>query len=151
MNMKLYKLLLIIALAIMFVSCAGNQEVTTTEQAQTEEKAGEVDLVPAYEPEGEGEMKPIDLPPITEKVLENGLKLIAIEHHELPVVSINLMIESGAALDPEGLAGTASFTADMLTKGTETRTATDIASEIDFIGGNLRSWADWHQIGRAHV
>lgn len=105
--------------------------------------SGDRDKVPAYKPTAGAELAPVKLPPIKERVLENGLKLIAIEHNELPVVAFSLMVKTGAANEPMGLAGLASFTADLLTKGTKSRSATDIASEIDFIGGSLDASAEW--------
>ena len=79
----------------------------------------------------------IELPPIKKINLDNGLNLIVIEHHELPVVAFHLILKSGSACDPADKAGLANLTAGLLRKGTETRTATQIAEEIDFVGGSL--------------
>jgi zinc protease len=79
----------------------------------------------------------ITMPPITEKELSNGLEIILIENHELPIVNINMVIAAGSMRDPDGKEGLASFTAKMLKRGTESRSATDIADEIDFVGGDL--------------
>jgi zinc protease len=79
----------------------------------------------------------IKLPPIQRTTLDNGLKLIVIEHHELPVVAFHVVLNSGSALDPPPKAGLADLTAGLLRKGTTTRSATQIAQEIDFVGGGL--------------
>lgn len=79
----------------------------------------------------------IKLPPIKKTTLDNGLKLIVIEHHELPVVAFRLVLRSGSACDPAGKAGLADLTAGLLRKGTKSRTATQISEEIDFVGGSL--------------
>ncbi|KPK99623.1 MAG: hypothetical protein AMJ91_07100 [candidate division Zixibacteria bacterium SM23_73_3] len=79
----------------------------------------------------------IKLPPIKKTTLDNGLKLIVIEHHELPVVAFRLILKSGSTCDPQGKAGLANLTAGLLRKGTKTRSATQIAEEIDFVGGSV--------------
>ncbi len=78
----------------------------------------------------------IKLPPIKKTTLDNGLKVIIIEHRELPVVAFRLVLKSGSACDPSGKAGLANLTAGLLRKGTKTRSATQIAEEIDFVGGS---------------
>jgi zinc protease len=84
----------------------------------------------------------IKLPPIKKTMLDNGLKVIVIEQHELPVVAFRLILKSGSACDPAGKAGLADLTAGLLRKGTKTRTATQVAEEIDFVGGSLNAGAD---------
>jgi zinc protease len=84
----------------------------------------------------------VKLPPITEDTLENGLVVVAIENHELPTVTMRLVIRSGSAFDPPARAGLANFTADILRTGTKTRSATQISEEIDFVGGSLGASAD---------
>jgi len=84
----------------------------------------------------------VKLPPITEDTLANGLVVVAIENHELPTLTMSMIIRSGSACDPTGKDGLANFTADMLRKGTRTRPATRISEEIDFVGGSLGASAD---------
>jgi zinc protease len=84
----------------------------------------------------------IKLPPMRSKTLSNGLEILIIEHHELPVVAFRLILKTGTAYDPKGQAGLANLTADLLRKGTDTHTATEIAETIDFVGGSLGAGAD---------
>ncbi len=84
----------------------------------------------------------IALPPMSEKVLDNGLKIVVVENHEQPVVSMRLLLKSGTAADGKGKAGLANMTAGLLRKGTATRDATKISEEIDFVGGYLGAGAD---------
>jgi zinc protease len=84
----------------------------------------------------------IKLPPINKTTLDNGLKVIVIEHHELPVVAFRLVLKSGSACDPAGKAGLANLTAGLLPKGTKTKDATQIAEAIDFVGGSLDAGSD---------
>lgn len=84
----------------------------------------------------------IKLPPIADKNLDNGLEVVVIENHELPVVYLNLVVSAGSLYDPAGKEGLSNFTSNMLTKGTKTRTAVEIADQIDFVGGSLDGSAD---------
>ena len=83
-----------------------------------------------------------DLPHPVESTLPNGLRLVVVERHDLPLVTATLVAAGGAALDPVHRAGTASLTATLLTKGTTTRSATDIAQAIAALGGSIASDAD---------
>ncbi len=76
-------------------------------------------------------------PKIQRATLSNGLELYLVEDHRLPLISTNLMIKSGWAADPVGKPATASLTAELLDEGTKTRTALQIADEIDKLGIQL--------------
>src|SRR5262249_28065875 len=52
----------------------------------------------------------VKLPPVTHVTLENGLRLIVAELHEVPLVEFYVMIGAGSAQDPEGKEGLASLT-----------------------------------------
>ena len=69
--------------------------------------------------------------------------MIVIERRESPLVSAQLLIKNGGEVDPPELAGLADMTANLLTKGTQTRDATKIAQEIESLGGSLDSGARW--------
>ena len=84
----------------------------------------------------------VKFPSYYEKTLPNGLKVIVIENHEQPIVYVSFVVKSGSTYDGE-LPGLASVTAELLTKGTKTRSATQIAEEIDFVGGSLNATASW--------
>lgn len=87
-------------------------------------------------PKAQGVPK-VDLPDIQKATLKNGLKVWLVESHELPIVAFNLVLQSGTDHDPLDNAGLASMTADLLDEGTTSRTALQIADELDFIGANL--------------
>src|SRR5437763_10631118 len=62
--------------------------------------------------------------------LANGLRVIVIERPGLPLLAAELLVRNGAEIDPKDLAGTASMTGSLLTKGTDSMTAAQIASAI---------------------
>lgn len=76
------------------------------------------------------------LPEIKTVKLDNGLALVLLEKHELPLVSAELALRSGSVADPIGKEGLGTITAELLRKGTATRTADQFSEESDFIGMN---------------
>jgi zinc protease len=77
------------------------------------------------------------LPKPQEFRLANGLKVLLVERHDLPLVQVQVVFRAGRLYEPAGKAGVAELTARLLTKGTTSRTATQIADAIDFVGGSL--------------
>lgn len=78
-----------------------------------------------------------------ETKLPNGLRVVVVERPGLPLLAAELLVRNGAEVDPKDLAGTASMTGALLTKGTETMTAPQIASAIETLGGTIDSGAHW--------
>lgn len=78
-----------------------------------------------------------------EKTLGNGLRVIVAERADAPLVAAQVLVKNGGEVDPPGLFGLANITADLLTKGTEKRTAPQIAEAIEALGGSLDSGARW--------
>ncbi|MEH6675957.1 M16 family metallopeptidase [Phenylobacterium sp.] len=87
--------------------------------------------------------EPVDpvLPQPAETTLDNGLRVIVARSSDLPLVSAAVIVRAGAWADPKGLAGAMSMTAGMLTEGTETRTAPEIAQQVEALGATLSSAA----------
>lgn len=81
------------------------------------------------------------LPEPVERTLPNGLRVIVARSSDLPLVSAELVVRTGAWADPQGLAGAASMTAGMLTEGTRTRSAQEIATQVEALGATLGSGA----------
>ena len=65
----------------------------------------------------------IQLPRMTREVLPNGLTLLVIENHSLPLVTVRLMMRAGCSHDPRALPGLAAFTARLLKHGAGSRDA----------------------------
>ena len=79
----------------------------------------------------------VKFPPYEVRTLPNGMQVIAVLHHEQPAVSMRLLVRTGSVQDPPGKVGVASLAAALLDQGTTTKSAEQIADEIDFIGGAL--------------
>ena len=76
-------------------------------------------------------------PKPVEKTLANGLRVIVIDRPGTPLVTAQLVIKNGGEVDPPELAGLGNMLADLVTKGTEKRSATQIAEEVEALGGSI--------------
>ncbi len=83
------------------------------------------------------------IPTASESKLANGMRLIVVEKRDLPIVTATVVAPAGGTRDPAGKAGTASLAASLLTKGTTTRSAEQIAQQIESLGGSIGAGADW--------
>jgi zinc protease len=85
----------------------------------------------------------VALPPIVTRELPNGLKLMIVEQHELPLADFVLLVGSGSTTDPTSKTGVANLTSAMLREGTATRKSLEIADQIAFLGINLSPSSSW--------
>ena len=87
----------------------------------------------------------LSVPPIVTRQLANGLRIIVVEQHELPLVDVILQMRTGGEADPAGKPGTAALTAAMLMEGTRTRTALQIDDQQAFLGASVGAGSGWEQ------
>ena len=73
-------------------------------------------------------------------VLANGVRVVSEEINHVRSVSIGIWVRSGSRYENHGSNGTAHFIEHMLFKGTDRRSAFDIASEIDSVGGIINAF-----------
>jgi zinc protease len=83
------------------------------------------------------------LPQIQRRKLSNGLEVLIVEQHEVPVVNMNLVLRTGGAADPQDRAGLASLTAALIDEGTKTRSSMDISNQLAAIGARLGTGSDF--------
>ncbi len=74
---------------------------------------------------------------VNRKVLDNGMVLMMVERHNLPIVKVTIGFNAGNLNEPADKAGLAGLTADMLMEGTKTRTSQQTSEEIEFVGGSV--------------
>jgi len=79
----------------------------------------------------------LKLPPHEKVVLKNGLTVLLLEKHGVPMINLYAIVKTGASADPAGEEGLASVTAGLLRKGSKTRTAQQFAADLDYIGGSF--------------
>ncbi|MGI9090187.1 MAG: M16 family metallopeptidase [Gemmatimonadaceae bacterium] len=85
----------------------------------------------------------LSLPPVAVRQLPNGLRLMVIERHKLPVADFVLLVPAGATANPANGAGVAGLAAQMLTEGTTTRSALQIADQMAYLGVRLDANSGW--------
>ena len=78
-----------------------------------------------------------ELSNISREVLPNGLTIITEEMQHIRSVSIGIWIKSGSRDEDPQWNGISHFVEHMVFKGTKSRTAEDIARQVDSIGGNM--------------
>lgn len=103
-------------------------------------------------PPAPGPVKPAAIPAFQEATLPNGLRIMLVQSSRQPVLSLALMIPAGDAYDPAGKEGLATTVASVMTKGAGTRSADDVSSAIEGVGGSISasSGADFMTV-RANV
>ena len=77
---------------------------------------------------------------IQKTVLPNGVRILSEQVPSVRSCSIGIWVESGSRHEPEALCGISHFLEHMLFKGTETRTAAQLATAFDAIGGQVNAF-----------
>lgn len=73
--------------------------------------------------------------------LDNGLTVILVENHKLPKVSYRVFVDFDPVLEKDA-AGYLDISGELLTKGTKTRTKSQIDTQVDFLGASMFSDAN---------
>lgn len=124
-------------------ACGGAPLVTTTPPTPPAPVvSAPIDLT---KPPTLGAPPALRVPPITTRQLQNGLRIVIVEQHELPIADVILQIRNGGEADPSGRMGTAALTSALLTEGTSTRSALEIADQAAFLGVRLGAGSGWEQ------
>ncbi|MEL6615488.1 MAG: pitrilysin family protein [Bacteroidota bacterium] len=92
-------------------------------------------------PPAPGEPQPFSLPEVRSFTLGNGVEVTLVPYGSLPKVNVSATVRVGNVDEQDGQAGLADFAADLLTEGTATRSAEDIAREAAEMGGSVFSGA----------
>jgi zinc protease len=76
-------------------------------------------------------------PPPVRRKLSNGLEVLILERHNLPIVALNLVVKGGESLAPAGKEGLAALTGDLLTEGTASKNLPQLAGELNDLGASI--------------
>ena len=96
-----------------------------------------------------GKPKDVSFPGFFETKTDSGISVVVIEDRKLPLVTSRFIFKTGGYADDQWgkkYEGLASLTTELLTKGTESRSASVIADEVDYLGASLSSGSDYDAI-----
>ena len=85
-----------------------------------------------------GPMPTARIPKIWNATTAGGIRVLGIEHDELPVVEFSLRIDGGQRVDPAQKLGAGLLTAELMNEGTRTKTPAQLQDAIDLLGSTLR-------------
>jgi len=85
-----------------------------------------------------------NMPDIKTSALSNGLEISVVPRNH-PFIDIHLIVMTGESLSPDHLPGLASFTANMLSKGSVGISASQVEEQIEYLGGDfsIRTYPDY--------
>ena len=135
----------VVALAgCLYVASACSQASTSTTTSVTATPATPpAPAVDLAKPPVFGAPKGLSLPAVVTRELPNGLELMIVEQHELPLADFVLVVRSGGETDESGKLGTATLATSLLKEGTTTRTSLQIADQEAFLGVSVFAGSGW--------
>src|SRR5581483_7997708 len=126
MKRRTHFAVLLLILAVGFIGSAAAQEEHTTDLSKVERK----NRAPVSK-----DILKVTLPRATEATLSNGLTVLILENHRLPLISLQYNLgAAGAIFEPSNVPGLAAVTAQMLREGTAGKDSVQIAEQIDQLG-----------------
>src|SRR5215510_5317375 len=133
MNSRKFFPLLLVILLLGLVCPAVGQEDHSADTSKVERK----NRAPVSK-----DILKVTLPRATETTLSNGVVVLIMENHRLPMISIQYNISgAGPLFEPANTPGLASITAQMLREGTKTKTSVQIAEQSAQLGAEISAQA----------
>lgn len=91
------------------------------------------------------ELRPVAIPPVQSFTLPNGMQLLLLEDHELPLVDGTVLVRTGSAFDPPEKAGLAALAMQaMLEGGTTARPGEELVRQFQDFGAELTGAVSWN-------
>ncbi len=87
-------------------------------------------------------LRPYVLPEIQSFRLANGMRVLLVERHSLPIVSARFVVDAGAMREPAEKNGLAYLTADLLSEGAASLTGAQIAERMADLGASFGTSAN---------
>jgi len=87
-------------------------------------------------PPAAGPLRPYAFPRVEQFTLGNGLKVILVEKHTLPIVEGRIIVDAGAIREPSSRNGLASLTGRLLSEGAGNLSSAEIARQMESMGAS---------------
>ncbi len=94
-------------------------------------------IEPAY-----GDSPDVNVPNVWEETLSSGLSIYGIENDEVPLVQFRMNIRGGLLLEQADNVGVSNLLAQLLMRGTQTKTPEELESAIESLGARLSVFSD---------
>lgn len=88
-----------------------------------------------------GENPDVKVPEVWNASLDNGMKVYGIENNELPLVDFEIVLKGGLLLENPNKVGVSNLLAQIMTKGTATKTPEELEQAIDNLGASINVYA----------
>ncbi|MET2985399.1 M16 family metallopeptidase [Aureibaculum conchae] len=88
-----------------------------------------------------GDSPDIIVPEVWKDELSSGIKLFGIENNEVPLVQFQIQIKGGMLLENQDKIGVSNLLAELMTKGTATKTPEELENEIEKLGASINTYA----------
>ncbi|OAB25639.1 zinc protease [Flavobacterium fryxellicola] len=93
-------------------------------------------MEPAY-----GDSPDVKLPSVWKSKLSSGLNVLGIENQEVPLVQFQLQIKGGMLLEESDKIGVSNMLAELMTKGTKSKTPEQLENAIESLGATINTYA----------
>ena len=120
--------------AVSLVACAKQPTTTPADSQTTDQSWRKTTPEPLAE-------RPFVVPEPVSGTLSNGIQVVMVENHEVPLVYVRLTLNVGGFMDPADRPGLASVTMDMLNEGANGQSAAEISAALAQLGSSLGSSA----------
>ena len=88
-----------------------------------------------------GESPELNIPEVWKQNLDSGLSILGIENTEVPLVQFELQIEGGLLLENKHKVGVSNLLANLMTKGTKSKTPEELENAIQSLGARINAYA----------
>lgn len=85
----------------------------------------------------QGPLPVISVPAVWESKTKDGMRILGIENHELPLVQFSISIKGGQLFEKTDKVGLSNIVAELITEGTATKTPEELDDEIRLLGASI--------------